>query len=563
MDDARRSNRSINLKGLNVTSVEARGGIQRNDSVILETYLDDFYGSKVAPISEVGEEENDSAFFDDMQSAVPETNSETLVYEYECNSSTSKELLLPSSIIQIETMCNRSIALTSSGQLYGWGDNSMNCLGMDVTMESNGKGLKKAVSESLKKYELKLYTNILFEIFSTSAQQEESRINYNGFANMLHSLYGVDVGVELLIKMNSRNMEKYAQLCQAANVDPKVGLSFTQFFELHESLSVARIKSQLGDIVLNNKARVIEIIFALSDEDKDGFINLKEMQQLAIRTDGHVPELAWSNMCHGVAADPIKGMRLDNLLLLYNNVRHQATLHNDYVLLQKFNYDIKNPLPNLKSEKFYSITTSMDQNTQDLTTQKHQEREKRVLFVPKPELIESLSAVRITQVSCGYDHTAVLTTTNVVLTFGSNEFGQLAHGTQKDARQMKKGLKNSRELDINFMPEDDIVDEDNSCSIHGPYKVVIQAHAGQPVEIRCGAFFTVLLTNLGQVWSAGKFNGGALGLGTEKKSNRFEMEHILGLTMYAVVDIDVGRKHVIANTLENGCFAWGKQLTDS
>ena len=107
------------------------------------------------------------------------------------------------------------------------------------------------------------------------------------------------------------------------------------------------------------------------------------------------------------------------------------------------------------------------------------------------------------------------------------------------------------------MPEDDIVDEDNSCLIHGPYKVVIQAHAGQPVQIRCGAFFTVLLTNLGQVWSAGKFNGGALGLGTETKSNRFEMEHILGLTMYAVVDIDAGRKHVIANTLENGCFAWG------
>ena len=83
----------------------------------------------------------------------------------------------------------------------------------------------------------------------------------------------------------------------------------------------------------------------------------------------------------------------------------------------------------------------MDQKTQDLTTQKHQEREKRVLFVPKPELIESLSAVRITQVSCGYDHTAVLTTTNVVLTFGSNEFGQLAHGATKAERQMKKSQK--------------------------------------------------------------------------------------------------------------------------
>ena len=80
--------------------------------------MDDFYGSKVASISEVGEDEKESAFFDDMQSVAPETNSEVLVYEYERNSSTSKELLLPSSIIQIETICNRSIALTSSGQLW-------------------------------------------------------------------------------------------------------------------------------------------------------------------------------------------------------------------------------------------------------------------------------------------------------------------------------------------------------------------------------------------------------------------------------------------------------------
>ena len=50
IDDARRSNAPINFRSLNATSVEARGGIRRNDSVILETYLDDFYGSKVASI---------------------------------------------------------------------------------------------------------------------------------------------------------------------------------------------------------------------------------------------------------------------------------------------------------------------------------------------------------------------------------------------------------------------------------------------------------------------------------------------------------------------------------
>ena len=65
------------------------------------------------------------------------------------------------------------------------------------------------------------------------------------------------------------------------------------------------------------------------------------------------------------------------------------------------------------------------------------EEEQRVLYVPKPSLIESLVAVRISQVSCGYNHTAVLTTTNVVLTFGSNEFGQLAHGKENNRKDKK------------------------------------------------------------------------------------------------------------------------------
>ena len=63
-----------------------------------------------------------------------------------------------------------------------------------------------------------------------------------------------------------------------------------------------RVKHQLNTIILKNKAHVIDLIFDSSDEDKDGFINLKEMQLLAKRTNGSVPELAWSGMCHAVRA---------------------------------------------------------------------------------------------------------------------------------------------------------------------------------------------------------------------------------------------------------------------
>ena len=42
-DDARKTNGLKSPRGLKVTSDDAKGGIRRNDSVILETYLDDFY----------------------------------------------------------------------------------------------------------------------------------------------------------------------------------------------------------------------------------------------------------------------------------------------------------------------------------------------------------------------------------------------------------------------------------------------------------------------------------------------------------------------------------------
>ena len=56
-----------------------------------------------------------------MSSISSET--EILVYEYDCNTSHINEMLLPSTITQIETTGDRTVALTSSGQLYGWGDN--------------------------------------------------------------------------------------------------------------------------------------------------------------------------------------------------------------------------------------------------------------------------------------------------------------------------------------------------------------------------------------------------------------------------------------------------------
>ena len=45
-----------------------------------------------------------------------------------------------------------------------------------------------------------------------------------------------------------------------------------------------------------------------------------------------------------------------------------------------------------------------------------------------PRLIESLQHIRVVQIAVGTSHTACLTSTATVVTFGSNEYGELGHG---------------------------------------------------------------------------------------------------------------------------------------
>ncbi|KAG7370642.1 HECT-domain ubiquitin-transferase [Nitzschia inconspicua] len=53
--------------------------------------------------------------------------------------------------------------------------------------------------------------------------------------------------------------------------------------------------------------------------------------------------------------------------------------------------------------------------------------QKMNLSIPRPMHLELLAMYRILKVSCGADHTAALTETDSVLTWGSNQYGQLGH----------------------------------------------------------------------------------------------------------------------------------------
>ncbi|XP_030879668.1 probable E3 ubiquitin-protein ligase HERC6 isoform X3 [Leptonychotes weddellii] len=65
-----------------------------------------------------------------------------------------------------------------------------------------------------------------------------------------------------------------------------------------------------------------------------------------------------------------------------------------------------------------------------------------VLQSSKPRSIGALKNLGVIYISCGYEHTAVLTQTGKVFTFGSNSYGQLGHSptAEKEGPQLMEGI---------------------------------------------------------------------------------------------------------------------------
>jgi len=57
-------------------------------------------------------------------------------------------------------------------------------------------------------------------------------------------------------------------------------------------------------------------------------------------------------------------------------------------------------------------------------------KNKHLPFANTPQLVDSLATYHITQVSCGWNHTAVVTKDGSCYTWGQGDFGQLGLGQQ-------------------------------------------------------------------------------------------------------------------------------------
>ena len=118
---------------------------------------------------------------------------------------------------------------------------------------------------------------------------------------------------------------------------------------------------------------------------------------------------------------------------------------------------------------------------------------------------------QITAISCGDEHTAVVTSTGRLFTFGSNEFGQLGLG------------------------HNDNVLKPSCVKVLKPDKVV---------AVACGKSHTVVAMASGRLWAFGSNSEGQLGIGREETAESVNVPTLVQFSydMEAVVELEAGNR---------------------
>ncbi|CAG01384.1 unnamed protein product, partial [Tetraodon nigroviridis] len=194
----------------------------------------------------------------------------------------------------------------------------------------------------------------------------------------------------------------------------------------------------------------------------------------------------------------------------------------------------------------------------------------------KPRLIEALKAKRIRDIACGSSHSAAITSSGELYSWGLGEYGRLGHGdntTQLRPKLVKVLLGHrviqvacgSRDAQTLALTDEGLVfswgDGDfgklgrggsEGCNI--PQN--IERLNGQGVcQIECGAQFSLALTKSGVVWTWGKGDYFRLGHGTDVHVRKPQM--VEGLRGKKIVHVAVGALHCLAVTDTGQVYAWG------
>ena len=174
------------------------------------------------------------------------------------------------------------------------------------------------------------------------------------------------------------------------------------------------------------------------------------------------------------------------------------------------------------------------------------DKNKQQQRVLRPTLLESISMLnqRIHQVSCGYDHTAALSEHGSVLTWGSNEYGQLGH------RRNSHNHINQQQQETSY------------CRPQG----LVMTAGQRAASVACGHFFTLVLTTRMCVLAYGI---DTIACGTNQASSTTpstsstshsachvvsSLPALQGLPLVAVA---AGHHHAVVLTSSGTAYSWG------
>ena len=194
----------------------------------------------------------------------------------------------------------------------------------------------------------------------------------------------------------------------------------------------------------------------------------------------------------------------------------------------------------------------------------------------RPRVIEGLRGKDIVDISCGGAHSAAITSTGELYTWGKGRYGRLGHGDSDDQMKPKlvEALLGYRVIDVACGSGDAqtlcITDDDNvwswgdgdygklgrggsdGCKI--PMKVESLAGLGA-VKVECGSQFSVCLTRSGYVFTWGKGDYHRLGHGSDDHVRR--PRKVAALQGRKVISIATGSLHCVACTDAGEVFTWG------
>ncbi|XP_055844671.1 probable E3 ubiquitin-protein ligase HERC2 isoform X2 [Episyrphus balteatus] len=198
------------------------------------------------------------------------------------------------------------------------------------------------------------------------------------------------------------------------------------------------------------------------------------------------------------------------------------------------------------------------------------------LTMDKPKMIESLRAKKIRDIACGSSHSAAISSSGELYTWGLGEYGRLGHGD--NTTQLKPKLVStligkrviqvacgSRDAQTLALTEDGAVyswgDGDFGKLGRGgsegssvPHEIERLTGIGV-IQIECGAQFSLALTRTGEVWTWGKGDYYRLGHGSDQHVRK--PAPIQGLRGRKVIHVAVGALHCLAVTDSGQVFAWG------